>query len=105
MRTLWRIRDFGLFISGEQELRVMNLQRRMTSSAASPFASDPEIMGGRLLFRGTRIPVDVLFENLADGMSLDEILDAYPGLQRDSAVAAIELACAAIQQAGYSPPT
>ena len=55
-------------------------------------AIDPEVMGGRLVFRGTRIPVDVLFDNLADGMSLDEILDEYPGLIRADAVAAIEMA-------------
>jgi uncharacterized protein (DUF433 family) len=57
-----------------------------------PFSSNPDVMGGRLVFRGTRIPVEVLFENLADGMSLDEILDAYPGLRHEDAVAAIELA-------------
>jgi uncharacterized protein (DUF433 family) len=57
------------------------------------FTSDPDVMGGRLVFRGTRIPVEILFENLADGMSLDEILDAYPNLKRDDAVAAIEIAC------------
>ena len=50
-------------------------------------------MGGRLVFRGTRIPVEVLFENLADGLSLDEILDAYPGLNREDAITAIEMAC------------
>jgi uncharacterized protein (DUF433 family) len=76
----------------------MNVQRKSLPSAASLFASDPEVMGGRLVFRGTRIPVEVLFENLADGMSLEEILDAYPGLARDSAVAAIELAGAAIEK-------
>jgi len=54
------------------------------------FTSNPEVMGGRLVFRGTRIPVEVLFDNLADGMSLDEILDAYPTLKRHDAVAAIE---------------
>jgi uncharacterized protein (DUF433 family) len=58
-----------------------------------PFASNPDVMGARLVFRGTRIPVEVLFENLADGLSLDEILDAYPTLSREDAVAAIELAC------------
>ena len=56
------------------------------------FTSNPGVMGGRLVFRGTRIPVDILFDNLADGMSLDEILDAYPTLNRDDAVAAIEMA-------------
>ena len=49
-------------------------------------------MGGRRVFRGTRIPVEVLFENLADGLSLDEILDAYPTLNREDALAAIQLA-------------
>jgi uncharacterized protein (DUF433 family) len=75
----------------------MKVERKTKPSVASPFASDPEVMGGRLVFRGTRIPVEVLFDNFADGMSLDDILEAYPGLPRDSAVAAIELACAAIQ--------
>jgi uncharacterized protein (DUF433 family) len=78
----------------------MNVQRKNSPSGESLFSSDPDVMGGRLVFRGTRIPVEVLFENLADGMSLDGILDAYPGLSRDSAVAAIELASAAIEQAG-----
>ena len=50
-------------------------------------------MGGKLVFRGTRIPIEVLFENPSDGMSLDEILDAYPALKRDDAVATIEMAC------------
>jgi uncharacterized protein (DUF433 family) len=58
----------------------------------SLFTTDPNIMGGRRVFRGTRIPVEVLFENLADGLSLEEILDAYPTLNREDALAAIELA-------------
>jgi uncharacterized protein (DUF433 family) len=58
-----------------------------------PFTSNPEVMGGRLVFRDTRIPIEVLFENLADGMSLDEIIDAYPTLNREDAIAAIEVAC------------
>ena len=76
----------------------MNVQSKKTVTGVSLFTSDPEVMGGRLVFHGTRIPVDVLFENLADGMPLDAILDAYPGLSRDSAIAAIELAGAAIEQ-------
>ncbi len=44
--------------------------------------SDPEIMGGIPVFIGTRIPVGVLFENLAAGASLDEILENFPSLRR-----------------------
>ena len=61
------------------------------------FTSSPDVMGGRLVFRGTRIPVEVLFENLADGLSLDEVLDAYPNLRREDAVAAIEMACESVK--------
>ena len=59
---------------------------------ASLIARDPDILGGRPVFRGTRVPVDVLFENLADGLTLDEILHAYPTLDREDVVSALELA-------------
>ena len=81
---------------------ALNIQRGKMPSSERLFACDPEVMGGRFVFRGTRIPVEVLFENLADGMSLDEILDAYPGLPRDTAVTAIELAGAALKQVEQS---
>lgn len=50
---------------------------------------DPEILGGAPVFTGTRVPIAVLFENLADGLSLDEILDSYPTLKREQAVQAL----------------
>jgi uncharacterized protein (DUF433 family) len=53
---------------------------------------DPEILGGTPVFAGTRVPVAVLFENLADGLSLDEILDSYPTLKRDQAIEALRQA-------------
>ena len=52
-------------------------------------SSDPEVLGGTPVFVGTRVPVAVLFENLADGMRLEEILDAYPTLSREAALAAL----------------
>ena len=54
--------------------------------------SQPDVMGGRRVFRGTRVPVEVLFENLADGMSLDDILHEYETLDRDDIVRVLELA-------------
>jgi uncharacterized protein (DUF433 family) len=58
--------------------------------------SDPEVLGGRRVFRGTRVPVEILFESLADGMSIDEILDQYESLGRDDVVRVLELASARI---------
>ncbi len=53
--------------------------------------SSPEILGGRRVFRNTRVPVEALFDNLAAGMSLDEILDDFPTLDRADVVRALEL--------------
>jgi uncharacterized protein (DUF433 family) len=53
--------------------------------------SDPDVMGGRRVFRGTRVPVEILFENLADGMSVEEILSEYETLNRDDVVRVLEL--------------
>jgi uncharacterized protein (DUF433 family) len=56
---------------------------------SSVIVRDPDVMGGRPVFRGTRVPLDTLFENLEDGLSLDEILDSYPTLNRDDVVAVL----------------
>lgn len=51
--------------------------------------SDPEILGGTVCFAGTRVPVSVFFENLADGLSLNQIVDTYPTISRDMALRAL----------------
>jgi uncharacterized protein (DUF433 family) len=48
--------------------------------------SDSEVMGGIPVFTGTRVPVRALFESLAGGSTLDEILDDYPTIGRERAV-------------------
>lgn len=60
--------------------------------------SDPGVMGGRRVFRGTRVPVEVLFENLADGMSVDEILSEYETLNRDDVLRVLGLPSSASAQ-------
>jgi len=61
--------------------------------------SDPEILGGTPVFAGTRVPVRVLFENLADGVSLGEILEAFPTVTHEQAVSALREADALIERA------
>ena len=55
-------------------------------------SSDPEIVSGALVFKGTRVPVDALFENLAGGTSLEEFLDDFPTVDRKQAEAVLRLA-------------
>lgn len=54
--------------------------------------SDPKAMSGVPCFRGTRAPVCLLFENLAAGMTIEEILATWPSLSREDALAVLELA-------------
>ena len=62
------------------------------AEACSAIQSDPEILNGTAVFRGTRVPVRILFEFLAAGDSLDKFLDAYPSVSREQAAAVLETA-------------
>lgn len=59
---------------------------------ADILSSDPEIVSGAVVFKGTRVPVDALFEYLAKGSSLEEFLDDFPTVERRLAKAALRLA-------------
>ena len=54
--------------------------------------SAPNLMGGESCFRGIRVPVATLFDNLANGVSLDQILAEWPSLNRADVVAVLALA-------------
>ncbi len=43
---------------------------------------DPDKVSGAWLFRGTRVPVSSLFENLRDGATVEQFLDWFPGVER-----------------------
>lgn len=45
--------------------------------------SDPAIMRGTPVYRGTRIPVELVRDMLIQGASVEEILEGYPALDRE----------------------
>lgn len=53
---------------------------------------DPETMHGIPVFRGTRVPVQTLFEYLEGGESLEEFLEGFPTVSRTLAVEALKQA-------------
>lgn len=53
---------------------------------------DPEVMGGALVFVGTRVPFQTLLDYLQGGESLDAFLDDFPTVSRELAVGALEQA-------------
>ena len=52
---------------------------------------DPQIMSGTPVFAGTRLPVKTFFDYLEGGYSLDEFLRNFPTVQRDQAIALLEM--------------
>ena len=51
---------------------------------------DPEVMHGKPVFRGTRVPVQTLFDYLEHGESLDDFLEGFPTIARELAVQVLE---------------
>lgn len=52
---------------------------------------DPERMSGAPCFRGTRVPIQHLFDYLEGGSSLEEFLEDFEGITREQAQAVIHL--------------
>lgn len=50
---------------------------------------DPRVCNGRPVIKGTRIPVSVILEQIAEGVSWDQLLGDYPELQRVDIQAAL----------------
>jgi uncharacterized protein (DUF433 family) len=68
--------------------------------AQLPISSDPEILSGATVFRGTRVPVAALLDNLAAGLTLDEFLDNFPTVTRDHALRVLEFSKDALSRLG-----
>ena len=58
----------------------------------SPVHSDPELMGGTLVFKGTRVPAQTLLDYLEDGFSLEEFIQMFPSVNLGDAVEFLNLA-------------
>ncbi len=58
---------------------------------------DPDIMLGKPVLAGTRITVELILEKLAAGETIEQILEEYPRLTRDSILAALAYASNALK--------
>jgi uncharacterized protein (DUF433 family) len=54
--------------------------------------SVPGKVGGAWVFRGTRIPVAAVFENLEDGLTVNEIVEMFDGLKQEQVKAVLDFA-------------
>ncbi|MFN2509297.1 MAG: DUF433 domain-containing protein [Chthoniobacterales bacterium] len=59
----------------------------------------PEKVSGAWVFRGTRVPVKALFENLEGGATVDQFLEWFQGVSREQVLAVLEFAEASLATA------
>ena len=60
---------------------------------------DPTKVSGVWIFKGTRVPVRALFENLEDGESVDQFLEWFPGVERRQVEAVLGHAAGSLTEA------
>ena len=63
---------------------------------------DPDIMAGKPVVKGTRIPVYVVLEMFEDGNSIQDILEAYPDLEEEDVRACLRYATKRVQREGLT---
>ena len=76
----------------ESRLRQHNDVRYtvVMASTRDVIVKDPDILGGTPVFRGTRVPLQALFDSLEGGETLEEFLEGFPTVTREMAIAALE---------------
>jgi uncharacterized protein (DUF433 family) len=78
----------ALLIQVKRVREELDRKLKRLERAVSLVVADPEIMGGTPVYRGTRIPVELIADMRSQGASVGEILEGYPALDEEQ----IELA-------------
>ena len=58
-------------------------------------------LSGTWVFRGTRIPVAAVFENLEDGLTIDEVAALYDGLTREQVKSVLEFTAQSLETSSF----
>jgi len=75
---------------GENRMHAQHLKERVTA--------DPDIMLGKPIIKGTRITVELILRKLSEGMSVEELLEAYPSLTKEDVLAALSYSADVISE-------
>jgi uncharacterized protein (DUF433 family) len=65
--------------------------------------TDPKIMVGKPVIRGTRLTVEYILNLLAHGATIAEILEEYEGLAKDDVLACLLFASRSLESASFMP--
>jgi uncharacterized protein (DUF433 family) len=79
----------------------INFVAMLDWSTCSAVERDPSRVSGVWTFRGTRVPVTALFENLESGARIDDFLAWFPGVSREQVEAVLEHTQRSLQIEGH----
>jgi uncharacterized protein (DUF433 family) len=66
---------------------------------------NPDVMQGKPVVRGSRVPVELILRKLAEGASVEDLLDAYPRLTAEDIRACLAYAADTIAHESVLAPT
>ncbi len=69
---------------------ILAVTETAMDSTNSVVVKNPNILSGTPVFRGTRVPLQLLFDSLERGHMLEQFLEGYPTVSREMAVAALQ---------------
>jgi uncharacterized protein (DUF433 family) len=78
-------------------MKKRNVTMALEWSQCPAVESVPGKVSGAWVFRGTRMPVAAVFENLEDGLNIDEIVELFDGLTREQVQAVLDFAAHSLE--------
>jgi uncharacterized protein (DUF433 family) len=71
---------------------ILNILPAMetTMDSTNSVVKNPNILSGNPVLRGTRVPLQLLFDSLERGHTLEQFLEGYPTVSREMAIAALQ---------------
>jgi uncharacterized protein (DUF433 family) len=72
-----------LFVQVKDARKDVERELKRLRKVEQMVVSDPEVMGGTPVYRNTRIPVDLVATMIAQGATVEEIVEGYPALSRE----------------------
>jgi uncharacterized protein (DUF433 family) len=77
-------------------MKSESIERREVKMEEPMIISNPKIMVGKPVIKGTRITVELILDKLAAGQTVEQILEDYPHLTREGIRAALEFAAKSV---------
>ena len=98
-----RVHNLHAFLDDFPEISMGQAVKAMSARvrAKSVIHSNRDYVSGTPVFKGTRVPVDTLFDFLTAGDNLDDFLEDFPTVSREQAIEALNLAKYALESIAY----